>query len=1008
MLRIASWLVLALSLFGAFASMTSYAAEQQGTDVAVWRQQHLTPDEIVWLEQHPQLKMGMDPKFAPYEWIDSDGRYTGIAADYFRLLEQRLGIVFMPMADKPLWSEVLKSARNGEYDLISCLVKTDKREVYLDFTEPYLISAAVIVGRQGPYVGTLDKLKGATVAIHKGHFTNELLRRDYPEITIINTATIEGALNMVSDGRADAFVGDATAASYVMKKEAILNLSFSGHTDYKSEYRVGVAKGNPVLLGIIQKALDSITDQERQQILDHWSGLEFSQGVPVARIVKISAVVMLAFLFFIYWNFRLRRSEAAHRESEQRFKSLVDSSDGVVWEAECKNNDVTYISDNVVRLFGYPIEDWMQPDFWTKRIHPDDLEWVLEYGDSETAALRDHMLEYRFFNASGEVVWIRDMIRLVIEKGKPRWRRGLMLDITQQKKAELLMQESESRFRELIESLPAIAVQGYDEDRRVIYWNDASETLYGYTKEEARGRRLEDLIIPAEMREGVVEFHRAWLQEGLPIPAAELELLRKDGSSVPVFSSHVMLTAADYSQNMYCIDVNLIEQKRARAELTQMAHYDSLTHLPNRRTFTDRLQQMMKSAKREGEQVAVMMIDLDRFKEVNDTLGHDYGDLLLQEAAKRLTDCVRETDTVARLGGDEFLVILGNIGDVTVVERVARKILLQLSEPFDLNDNRAFVSASIGITLYPVDAMSLEVLMKNADQAMYAAKAEGRNRLHYFTPEMEAAAQRRSRMLSELREAINLQQMEVYYQPIIDLSSGKIVKAEALLRWNHPKGQIPPLEFIPLAEETGLIVEIGNWVFAEVVRQVSVWKAHFNTDLQVGINTSPVQYQDENCCQPEWFGNILGSGLAHGLSPANLCVEITESLLMEAGSTITDKLLQFRDHGIEVALDDFGTGYSSLAYLKEFDIDYLKIDKSFVSNLSPDSQDLVLCEAIIVMAHTLGIRVIAEGVETELQRQLLTAIGCDFCQGYLFGRPMPANDFSAQWLAVSHDANDLN
>jgi len=293
-----------------------------------------------------------------------------------------------------------------------------------------------------------------------------------------------------------------------------------------------------------------------------------------------------------------------------------------------------------------------------------------------------------------------------------------------------------------------------------------------------------------------------------------------------------------------------------------------------------------------------------------------------------------------------------------------------------------------------VCSSDLEALMKNADQAMYVAKEKGRNRFHYFTLEMEAAAQRRRRLLNELREAINLQQFEIYYQPIIDLNNGRVVKAEALLRWNHPNGQVSPLDFIPLAEETGLIVDIGNWVFAEVVRQLSVWQTRFNTDLQVSVNTSPIQYQHENSSKLNWFGNILN----HNLKPASICVEITESLLMEAGKGVADKLLKFRDLGIEVALDDFGTGYSSLSYLKQFHIDYLKIDQSFVSHLTSESQDLVLCEAIIVMAHTLGIKVIAEGVETDQQKQMLQDIGCDFGQGYLFSRPVPADKFAQQWL----------
>ncbi|WP_372597336.1 EAL domain-containing protein [Amphritea sp.] len=1001
MFRIVPWLVLLISLaqnalvpvYGADPSQSPQATVR--SDLS-WREQNLSSEEIAWLKLHPQLKLGIDHKFTPYEWVDTDGHYTGIAADYFALLEQRLDVSFVPVTDKSSWSEVLKAARNGEFDLMSCLVKTAERDAYLDFSEPYLSSAAVIVSEQSEgYIGTLDKLKGKLVAIHQGHFTNELLRRDYPEIRIVNPATIQEALKMVAEGGADAFVGDATAASFVMKQEGILNLNFSGHTDYQSDFRIGVYHENPLLSGIIQKALNSITETERNQIFDHWAGLDISRnGVAPEKILKVSAAVLLVLLFVIYWNFRLRRSEEAHRRSEERFKNLVDTSDGIVWEADYETFSYTYMSENIVRILGYSLDHWSEPDFWQDHLHPDDREEVIRNATENIKHLSDYEIEYRFLSARGDIVWIRDMVRVVFERGKPSWLRGLMLDITDQKVADILMRQSESRFRELIESLPAIAVQGYDENRKVIYWNDASEALYGYSRDEALGQTLESLIIPEEMREDVIQHHQNWLEKGLEIPAAELELQHKNGTAVPVFSSHVMLRSDGDRQEMYCIDISLREQKRAHAELTHMAHYDALTHLPNRRTFTDRLRQLMKSSDREGQQVAVMMIDLDRFKEVNDTLGHDYGDLLLQGAAKRLLSCVRSTDTVARLGGDEFLVILGNLSDIAVIERVAGNILQQLSEPFILRDNRTFLSASIGIALYPSDAMTLEALMKNADQAMYVAKEKGRNRFHYFTLEMEAAAQKRRRLLNELREAINLQQFEIYYQPIIDLNNDSVVKAEALLRWNHPNGQVSPLDFIPLAEETGLIVDIGNWVFAEVVRQLSVWQARFNTDLQVSVNTSPVQYQHENSSKLNWFGNILN----HNLKPASICVEITESLLMEAGKGVADKLLKFRDLGIEVALDDFGTGYSSLSYLKQFHIDYLKIDQSFVSHLTSESQDLVLCEAIIVMAHTLGIKVIAEGVETDQQKQMLQDIGCDFGQGYLFSRPVPADKFAQQWL----------
>ena len=985
-----------VALFGFTTFPSHLMAENVATSTATsWRQSNLSPAQVLWLEQHPTLRLGIDRNFSPYESINDGGTYTGIAADYLKLLEARLGVTFIPVTNKESWGEVLKAAKSGEFDLMSCLVKTDERNEYLEFTEPYLTSSAVIISEQSHgYVGHLDKLKGMNIAIHKGHFTNELLRRDYPEINIINTSTIQQALHMVADGEADAFVGDATAASFVMKQEGILNLSFSGHTDYQSEFRMGVYRGNPELSAILSTALSSITEAERNEIYDHWSGLVVRQGVPLEKIVYSLIAALILFILFAYWNYKLRQSKEAHRLSEQRFKNLVDTTGGIVWEVDIESDRFSYISKNAERILGYSIQAWKQQNFWSEHIHPEDRQQAISYCQDKTNLLEDFEFEYRFLTLDGATIWIKDLVSVVTKEEKPFLLRGLMLDVTEQKKAEQRIRESEYRFRELIESLPAIAVQGYDENLNVIYWNDASTALYGFNREEAIGKPLYDLIIPSPMRDEVCNKHRNWIENDEVVPASELDLLHKDGSTVPVYSSHVLLNTQTNNKEMYCIDISLAEQKKAHAELTHLAHFDPLTELPNRRTCNDRLTQMIKRSNHDGRQVAVMMIDLDHFKDVNDSLGHDYGDLLLKEASIRLNSCIRESDTVARLGGDEFLVILESISEISAIERIAHDFLQKMAEPFKLSEHRAYLSASIGITFYPNDANTKESLLKNADQAMYAAKEKGRNRFHYFTPEMESFAKQRRKLLNELRDSIQQQQLEVYYQPIVDLKNREVIKAEALLRWNHPEGQILPANFIPLAEESGLIIDIGNWVLSEVSKQALAWKYKFDTDIQISVNTSPVQYQDERFCTSDWFNQIITA------NPKQLCIEITESLLLELGETTLDKLLMLRDKGVEVSLDDFGTGYSSLSYLKQFDIDYLKIDQSFVCNLELNNPDYVLCKAIIGMAHTLGIKVIAEGIETEQQRQLLQNLNCDFGQGYLFSRPIPAQELEEKWLSL--------
>jgi diguanylate cyclase (GGDEF)-like protein/PAS domain S-box-containing protein len=474
-------------------------------------------------------------------------------------------------------------------------------------------------------------------------------------------------------------------------------------------------------------------------------------------------------------------------------------------------------------------------------------------------------------------------------------------------------------------------------------------------------------------------------------------LVRPDGSVVWIDMSIAAIETESAAQPHHlCMIEDVTEKRKSEALIWQQANFDTLTLLPNRRMFHDRLEHDIMKCRRDGLRIAILFLDLDHFKEVNDTLGHHQGDVLLVEAAQRIRNCVRESDTVARLGGDEFTIILSELHDVARVEAIAQQILDVLQAPFQLGHEQAFVSASIGITLYPDDARDIGDLLKHADQAMYAAKGAGRNRFSYFTPALQVAALNRMRLTNDLRGALKGKQFRVYFQPIVHLGTGKIHKAEALIRWQHPqRGLVSPLEFIPLAEASGLILDIGEWVFKEAAQWATRWRKEHDARFQVSVNQSPLEFQREGQGYECWFEHLREIGL----DGQALVVEITEGLLLDASKGVTDKLLQLRDAGIQVALDDFGTGYSSLSYLKKFDIDYLKIDRSFTRNLAPDSSDMALSEAIIVMAHKLGLQVIAEGVETPGQRDLLIAAGCDYGQGYLFARPVPGEEFDAMLRA---------
>ncbi|MDD5181008.1 MAG: PAS domain S-box protein [Gallionellaceae bacterium] len=552
-------------------------------------------------------------------------------------------------------------------------------------------------------------------------------------------------------------------------------------------------------------------------------------------------------------------------------------------------------------------------------------------------------------------------------------------------------QESETRLRAIIDTALNAVVQ-MNAEGIITGWNSQAEKIFGWTREEALGRVLHETIIPPQYREAHVHGLKRFLACGegsLLNSQTEMAALHRDGHEFPVELSITSINTADGCEfNAFIQDIT--QRKESENLIWKQANYDTLTGLPNRRMLHDRLTQEIKKAHRADLKMALLFIDLDRFKEVNDTLGHNMGDLLLVEAARRIGDCVREADTVARLGGDEFIIILSELEDASSIERVAESILQKMAEPFQLGNEVAYVSASMGITLYPDDATEVEDLLKDADQAMYVAKNAGRNRLSYFTPALEQAAQTRLHLLNDLRGALAGNQFRVYYQPIVELATGRIHKAEALIRWQHPvRGMVSPAQFIPLAEETGLIVKIGDWVFREAARQARHWRARHDPMFQISVNKSPTQFRQSGKAHEVWLDYLRELGLPG----QSITIEITEGLLLDAESNVTDRLFEFRDAGMQVSIDDFGTGYSSLSYLKKFDIDYLKIDQSFVRDLATDPNDMALAEAIIVMAHKLGLKVIAEGVETEQQRGLLAAAGCDYAQGYLYSRPVPAEEF---------------
>lgn len=567
---------------------------------------------------------------------------------------------------------------------------------------------------------------------------------------------------------------------------------------------------------------------------------------------------------------------------------------------------------------------------------------------------------------------------------------GGLLFVHIEKISDKIVQENNLELGSLILEIMDQAVVITDANNHISTMNPAAIRITGYQLDEVIGQNprifssgIHDKAFYSDLWQQIATKGR-W--------AGEIWDRRKNGEIYAKWQTISIIHDANGKIKHYVSVFSDVSEHKKTAELLwRQTNFDKLTELPNRHLLLERLKQALKQSKHTGSQLALFFVDLDRFKEVNDSLGHAQGDRLLIEAARRLQTLVQDTDTIARTAGDEFTLLFPKFGNRSDLDIKAQQILEVLAQPYQLDGREeAHISASCGITIYPDDGEDYQSLLRHADQALSTAKAEGRNRFGYFTPAIHREAMEKQALLRDLRQALHLDQLEVYYQPIVELTSGRISKAEALLRWKHPeRGFVSPVVFIPLAEDSGLIHEIGEWVFSQTVQAISRWRQSFGCSIQVSVNKSPRQFEKPPI--PLWSERLK----AMDLPGSSITVEITEGSLLAQSAGIRAQLLHYRNSGIEVSIDDFGTGFSALSYLHKFDIDYLKIDRSFVTELESTSANTALVEAIIVMAHKLDIKTIAEGVETTGQRDILKGFGCDYVQGYLYARPLPIKEFEA-------------
>lgn len=681
-----------------------------------------------------------------------------------------------------------------------------------------------------------------------------------------------------------------------------------------------------------------------------------------------------------------KQTEAALRASEERFRIAAENASDMIYEWDLGSNEVQVFGSGEELLGGWPAP--VNYAEWKSMVHPDDLDRVLTESARHIRNGERYNDEYRIIGRNGKVYCYSNRGQAMLAaSGEPYKCVGLLTDITESRLAE----EAISQLAAIVQS-SGDAIIATDTKGAITTWNPGAQQLLGYTASQARTLSIAALLSGSLSREILSR-----IRQGKSSRLDEALFQCSDGSQIPVLLSVSPIRKSDgQATGSAIIARDISARKQAEKEMAHRALHDHLTGLPNRLSLADGLAQSIASADLDASGTAVIFVDLDGFKFVNDTLGHDAGDLLLQQVAQRLSACVRRGDMLARMGGDEFMVVVNGVTDDGVAQIVAERLRASLRDPFFVAHHELVITASMGVSIYPRDGTDVSALRCNADAAMYEAKQSGKDRIRFYRAALGAACQARLEMETDLRHALDRDELCLHYQPVFTAMECRQTAFEALARWRHPRlGLVPPNQFIALAEETGLIVRLGEWVLREACQQCRWWQDHGKPLVRVAVNVSPLQF-----ARADFVETILGVLHQTRLSGDLLDLEVTESVVMRDIDSAIQKMTQLREFGIRISVDDFGTGYSSLGYLPKLPIDILKIDRCFVAQIGEQENAVPLIHGMISLAHSIGKRVIVEGVETAEQLEILRSLNCDEVQGFLLGRParMTHHEVAAEQL----------
>ncbi len=678
--------------------------------------------------------------------------------------------------------------------------------------------------------------------------------------------------------------------------------------------------------------------------------------------------------------------------SEKLFKTLTEQSMQGISLSDLAGNYV-YINNTFCEMLGYQQDELLKMSTLSIRALKQDYQQLQKLQQAKQQATIRLTLQRK-----DSSTFIAEVHSKKIKLNQQSYIYSIVQDISEKIAVELAFLNSQLQ-QDVVMQIANDGIWDWHLETNLVIYDERYYTMAGYKKNAFANtfEEFEKRVHPDDI-DHVRRSGQAYLSGDINHFDVEFRFLHQDQSYMWVQSRGKVVERNEHGKPLRFIGTHsdITMQKKYQEDILQQAHFDSLTHLPNRFLSLDRLKHACADAKRSHELVVLLFLDLDDFKKVNDSLGHQIGDLLLTEAANRLRHVVRAVDTVGRLGGDEFIIILSGLNNVKEAHPIVENLLNQFREIFIINKREMMLTASIGVALFPNDATNSSELLRNADSAMYDAKARGRNTYSYYTSYMNQCAQRRIAIEEQFNGALKRKEFSVYFQPKVDIKTLKIMGAEALLRWKNPAlGHISPDEFISIAEQTGHILAIGKFVLQQALAQTALWQKLYNCDFQIAVNLSPRQFRD-----PQLLTYITDSLNKHNIAPNKLELEITEGVLL-SGHTYVDEILSgLNNQGVTMAMDDFGTGYSSLSYLRTYPFDVLKIDRSFINDDNPTVKTKSLVHGIISMSHALGLKVVAEGIETTQQFEQLKSFGCDCGQGYLFSKPISAQAMT-KLLAVN-------